>query len=126
MTPVKEAELLENLAARRWGKGVYCPRCGHDHCYVHTQAKPRTRRKLRCGRCARSFNELTGTTLARSHLSLEKWAAAARIMTVADVSCSELSRKIGVKVATAWKMRRVLRATQSDRMLWSVLTGKEE
>ncbi|RYE68998.1 MAG: IS1 family transposase, partial [Oxalobacteraceae bacterium] len=43
--------------------GRCCPRCGNAHCYRHGFANDLQR--YRCCSCGRTFNDLTGTPLAR-------------------------------------------------------------
>jgi transposase-like protein len=120
----KEDVLMRRLQSLRWKDGLRCPRCGDAGCWLHARGKG-GRRKLRCGACGRTFNDLTGTPLARSHLPLSLWAAAARIMLAGRPTCSELSRKLRVKLATAWRVRRVLSRVVADEVLRQVLAGED-
>lgn len=119
----QEKDLLRRLQALRWKNGLYCPRCGHAECSVHSLSG--SRRKLRCGGCGRTFTDLTGTPLARSHLSLGTWAEAARMMNEGSPTCSDLSVRLKVRLATAWRMRKVLSAALKDENLRKVLVGED-
>ncbi|PIN70897.1 hypothetical protein COV94_00680, partial [Candidatus Woesearchaeota archaeon CG11_big_fil_rev_8_21_14_0_20_57_5] len=75
------------------------------------------RPKYRCRRCGRTFNDLTGTVFARSHLNLGIWFECARALKQGPKTCVQLSRLLGVKVATAWRLRKALRQAFCDPSL---------
>ena len=52
--------------------GRCCPRCGNERCYRHGFANDLQR--FRCCACGRTFNDLTGTPLARLRLKA-RWLA---------------------------------------------------
>lgn len=122
--PTAEAVLLGRLQASRWKEGLRCPRCGHGECSVHARGKD-GRRKLRCAGCGRTFTDLTSTPLAHSHLPLTVWAAAARMMVAGRPTCSELSIKLRVKIATAWRVRKILTSALNDADLRQVLVCED-
>jgi transposase-like protein len=126
MTPqLDEGSLMKRLQALRWKDGLRCPRCGDARCTVHAHGRD-GRRKLRCAGCGRTFTDLTGTPLAHSHLPLSLWALAARIMLAGRPTCSELSVRLEVKLATAWRVRKILSQALDDDALRRVLVGEEE
>ncbi|MEQ1918322.1 MAG: transposase, partial [Elusimicrobiota bacterium] len=94
-TTTTESALMARLQTLRWKAGLRCPRCGHRNCSLHARGKD-GRRKLRCSGCGRTFNDLTGTPLARTHLPLTLWAKAARLMASGHQTCSSLSVKLEV------------------------------
>lgn len=112
-----EAKLLESIRRARWSAGLRCPRCGSARCGLFMRQDASGRRKLRCLACGRVFNDLTGTPMARTHLPLAAWHRAARMMLGGEPSCSELSQRLGVKIATAWRVRRALRQALADPVL---------
>ena len=120
----QEAALIGRLQALRWKGGLRCPRCGHGRCSIHARGKD-GRRKLRCAQCGRTFNDLTGTPLAHSHLPLTLWAAAARVMAAGRPTCSSLSLKLKVKLATAWRVRKILTHALNDADLRQVLVTED-
>ena len=122
--PNAETVLLERLRAYRWKRGLRCPRCRHQGCSVHARGKD-GRRKLRCSGCGRTFNDLTGTPLARTHLPLTLWAAAARMMAAGRPTCSALSVKLEVKLATAWRVRKILTEALKDADLRQALVQED-
>lgn len=104
---------LERVRAWRWPQGIHCPHCGAARWHRHERAGRAIRPKYRCGTCLRVFNDLTGTPFARSRLPLERWFECAEHMNQGRTTCAELARRLGVKVATAWRLRRVLRRSFS-------------
>lgn len=116
-----EVALLERFRVQRWKDGLRCPRCNGTECSVHMRSGAAGRRKLLCYGCGRTFNDLTGTPLARSHLPLSTWAAAAKLMAQRRPTCAEISRKLKVKLATAWRIRRVLNRALANPVLRRLL-----
>ncbi|MBI3298649.1 MAG: IS1 family transposase [Elusimicrobia bacterium] len=112
-----DVPLLKRLQAARWRAGLRCPRCASPRCGVFMREDASGRRKLRCLACGRVFNDLTGTPMARSHLPLTAWHRAARLMLDGEPSCADLARRLGVKISTAWRLRRALRAVLADPVL---------
>lgn len=117
-----EEELLGRIRAARWAQGLRCPRCSSPRCGLFMRQDASGRRKLRCLACGRAFNDLTGTPLARTHLPLSAWHRAARLMLQGEPSCAELSVRLGVKISTAWRVRRALRQALADPVLRPVFT----
>ncbi|OGR96970.1 MAG: hypothetical protein A2V88_02090 [Elusimicrobia bacterium RBG_16_66_12] len=124
VVPSAEAVLIGRLQASRWRGGLHCPRCGHGECSVHARGRD-GRRKLRCAGCGRTFTDLTSTPLARSHLPLTLWAAAARMLVAGSPTCSELSVKLKVKLATAWRVRKILTQALNDADLRQALVNED-
>lgn len=118
----REEELLERIRTVRWASGLRCPRCASPRCGLFMRQDASGRRKLRCLACGRAFNDLTGTPLARTHLPLSAWYRAARLMLQGEPSCAELSVRLGVKISTAWRVRRALRLALADPVLRPVFT----
>lgn len=119
-----ERILMGRLQTLRWKDGLRCPRCRCGHCTIHAHGRD-GRRKLRCEGCGRTFTDLTGTPLAHTHLPLSLWAAAARIMVMGRPTCSELSLKLRVKLATAWRVRKILTLALNDADLRLALVSEE-
>lgn len=117
-----EIRLLESIRRARWANGLRCPRCASPRCGLFMRRDASGRRKLRCLSCRRAFNDLTGTPLARTHLPLAAWHRAARLMLEGEPSCADLSSRLGVKIATAWRVRRALRQALADPVLRRVLS----
>jgi len=93
-------------------KGRRCPDCACDRCHRHGQANDLQR--YRCCACGRTFNDLTGTPLARLRHK-GKWLE--YLDTVLD-SCTVRSaaKRIGVHRNTTFRWRhRVLDRVKDDR-----------
>ena len=72
----------------------------------------------RCRDCRRYFSVRTGTVMARSPLSLRKWAFAIYLdaTSVKGVSSLRLAEYIGVTQKTAWFMQQRIREAFVDQM----------
>ncbi|MBI3563645.1 MAG: transposase [Elusimicrobia bacterium] len=119
-----EETVLARFQNLRWKTGLRCPRCGGARCTLHARGR-NGRRKLRCEGCGRTFTDLTGTPLAHTHLSLGLWAAAARMMAAGRPTCSELALRLDVKLATAWRMRKILTTALQDEDLRQALVQED-
>lgn len=117
----KEAAFIEKVRRLRWGAGVVCPRCSGARVRPHAGGAA-VKSTYWCLDCGRRFNDLTGLPFARSHVALEKWFICARRLAGNDrATCAELSRDLGVRLATAWRMRRVLAVALGDPFLRGLL-----
>lgn len=104
---------LERLKAWHWPDGIRCPRCRAARWSLHARADRDGGPKYRCAVCMRTFNALTGTPFARSRLPLKTWFVCGARLRQGPATCAELARRLGVKVTTAWRMRRVLQRSLS-------------
>lgn len=108
----KDAACLARVRRWRWREGPRCPRCGSGRCA--SVLSDETRPKHRCVDCGRGFNDLTGLPFARSHVPLWKWFLCAERMRRGPATCAELGKLVGVKLATAWRLRKVLKVVLAD------------
>ena len=95
----------------RWPKGFVCPACGCcDHAIVGK------RRLYLCHGCRRQTSVTAGTVFENSLLSLTKWFQAMWLITQSknSISTLELSRQIGVKWDSAWRLRQKLAAVMAE------------
>jgi transposase-like protein len=121
----EDATLIEKVRRLRWAAGVRCPRCSSGRVRLHAGGAA-AKRTYWCLDCGRRFNDLTGLPFARSHIALEKWLVCARRLAAGDrATCAELSRDLGVRLATAWRMRRVLQRALGDPFLTRLLSEGE-
>ena len=120
----RESQCLELLRARRWPQGIRCPRCSAERWRVHARPRASARLKYRCLQCRRVFNDLTGTAFAKSRLPLWKWFDCAGKLREGNATCAQLAGRLGVKVATAWRMRAVLRRMLCDPAQSPLLLGE--
>jgi transposase-like protein len=81
--------------------GRCCPRCGNEHCYRHGFANDLQR--YRCCACGRTFNDLTGTPLARLRLK-GKWLAYSQVL-LDSLPVRKAADRPGVHRNTAFRWR---------------------
>src|SRR5216683_4177621 len=103
----------EYVVARRWPKGVVCPRCGTEN-VVFQDKYNRWQCNKRHDR--RQFTVKTGTIFEDSPLGLDKWLTA--MWMIANdrngISSWEIHRAIGVTQKTAWFMLHRIRLAMQD------------
>jgi transposase-like protein len=108
-----ETKAREHFEATRWPDGPYCPHCGETERVYRVRAKtPNTRPGLLyCNSCNGSFTVTTGTVMERSHVPLNKWVLAFRLMCSSKkgVSAHQLHRTLSVTYKTAWFMAHRIR-----------------
>src|SRR5437899_3226591 len=104
------ANCREYLVARRWPKGVACPRCGSD--------KVAFLQKYNRWQCSvthpkRQFTSKTGTIFEDSPITLDKWLLAMwQVVNCKNgISSYEIARATGVTQKTAWFMDHRIRLT---------------
>ena len=109
----------DEQAATKWFEGIVwtdgrcCPKCGGDYTRRVPRAKPMP---YWCPDCRSYFSIRTNTAMARSHVSLQKWAFAIYlcITSLKSVSSMKLHRDIGVSQKTAWFMLHRIREAWAD------------
>ena len=111
-------ELLElfpdEQAATAWFESVYwgderrCGYCGSARIAIVKNAKPLP---YRCKDCRQYFSVKTGTAMARSKISLQKWAIAIYLCltSLKSVSSMKLHRDLKISQPSAWFMLHRLR-----------------
>lgn len=94
-------ELWVRLRWPETGGLPICPRCGTQDAYYHLCYRGR----FTCILCASQFSVTSGSIFSSAKLDLPKLIA---IMALAlnDVSCMEISRRMGVQYRTAWDLKR--------------------
>jgi transposase-like protein len=93
----------EYVVARRWPKGVECPRCGSAHV---TFLEKYNRWQCSARHDGRQFTAKTGTIFEDSPLGLDKWLMAMwQVVNCKNgVSSYEVHRAIGITQKSAWFM----------------------
>lgn len=86
-----------------WNGDRHCPHCGSTETSEVPNSKPMP---YWCPSCRKYFSVRTGTAIARSNVSLQKWAFAIYLCltSLKSVSSMKLHRDIGVSQPTAWFM----------------------
>lgn len=124
LTSVQREEVASILSGRPAGEEVAAAVEGHavaQRVCPHCQAPGATLRgranglrRLHCGSCGRTFNALTGTSLAGLHKK-PRWLAFAQSLSERE-TVREAAARCGVAVSTAFRWRhRFLRAARSDQ-----------
>ena len=106
-----EEQCRQAVVRGRWPTGFVCPACGcRDHAIVGK------RRLYLCHGCRKQTSVIAGTVFENSLLALSKWFQAMWLITQSknSISTLELSRQIGVKWDSAWRLRQKLAAVMAD------------
>ena len=114
------ARCREYVVARRWPRGVTCPRCGNQKVKFQERYN-RWQCSVRHDR--RQFTLKTGTIFEDSPLRLDKWLCAMWLVVNCKngVSSYEIHRAIGVTQKTAWFMDHRIRLALRTALLRSSL-----
>ena len=102
---------------QRWPDGVQCARCGGSEVSAVASGKPMP---WRCRPCRAYFSVRTGTVMARSKITLRKWAFAIYLCTpsLKGVSSLKLHRDLKITQKSAWFMaHRIRKALESGSFL---------
>jgi transposase-like protein len=116
-----ERKAREHMEAVRWPDGVTCPHCGNLNSARIYRIAPNAKAKIRdglfeCQDCHGQFTVQTGTVMESSHVPLNKWVLAYRLMASAKkgISAHQMHRTIGVTYKTAWFMCHRIRESMRD------------
>jgi transposase-like protein len=116
---------IDYLVARRWPDGVICPTCGSGKVTFNAE-----RRWWQCSshHPKRQFSAKVGTIFEDSPIGLDKWLAAAWMLTNCKngVSSYEVARHLNVTQKTAWFMMHRIRLALQDESFGSKLGGEVE
>ncbi len=106
------AALLSRVREARFNDGLRCPRCGSAKCIRWGAYRGRWR--YRCHGCGRTFNDVTGTALARTK-RLDRWPAYLDCMDE-SLTIRDAARRVDVHIATAfrWRHRLLDSAREAD------------
>lgn len=107
-----ETKAREHLEAIRWpdGKPV-CVHCGGVDRVYRLQGKAHRPGLFHCNDCDGQFTVTTGGVMESSHVPLNKWVLAFRLMASSKkgISAHQLHRTISVTYKTAWFMAHRIR-----------------
>ena len=110
--PAAGLDQVVALISEARAPGRCCPRCGNELCYRHGFANDLQR--YRCCACGRTFNDLTGTPLARLRLKT-KWLAYSQVL-LDSLPVRKAADRVGVHRNTAFRWRhRFLQWVKLDR-----------
>jgi len=110
--PAAGLDQVVALIAQARASGRCCPRCAGEHCHRHGFANDLQR--FRCCACGRTFNDLSGTPLARLRHKA-KWLAYSQVL-LDSLSVRKGADRVGVHRNTAFRWRhRFLAWVKLDR-----------
>jgi len=110
--PAAGLDQVVALIAQARASGRCCPRCAGKHCHRHGFANDLQR--FRCCACGRTFNDLSGTPLARLRHKA-KWLAYSQVL-LDSLSVRKGADRVGVHRNTAFRWRhRFLAWVKLDR-----------
>lgn len=115
----------EYLVARRWPKGVSCPRCGSQNVlFMEKYNRWHCREKHE----APQFTLKTGTVMEDSPIGLDKWLTALWMVVNCKngISSYEIHRALGVTQKTAWFLDHRIRLMLGDDYASGKLGGEVE
>jgi transposase-like protein len=117
-----ERKAREYLEAARWPNGPFCPHCGSTDKVYRLSGTKHREGLIHCNNCEGSFTVTTGTVMESSHIPLNKWMLAYRLMSSAKkgISAHQLHRTIGISYKSAWfmchRIRESMRDVSGDRL----------
>jgi transposase-like protein len=108
------SESRKYLEALRWPDGPICPFCGEIGRAYATKKEGVYRCASR--ECRKDFSVTIGTIFERSHISLDRWLLAFRLMAGSKkgMSANQLHRQLGVTHKTAWFMAHRIREAMTE------------
>jgi transposase-like protein len=111
-----ETKAREHLEAIRWPDGPYCPHCGETQRVYRLNGKSHRVGLLHCNACSGAFTVTTGSVMESSHVPLNKWVLAYRLMASSKkgFSAHQLHRTLGVTYKTAWFMAHRIRESMRE------------
>jgi transposase-like protein len=111
-----EEAARRHFEAIRWPNGPFCPHCGETEKVYRLNGKSHRPGLLHCNACNEAFTVTVGTVMERSHVPLNKWALAYRLMCSSKkgVSAHQLHRSLGVTYKTAWFMGHRIRESMRE------------
>lgn len=118
-----EEACREAVIAWRWPDGFKCPACGGaKHAIVGK------RQLYLCHSCRRQTSPIAGTVFENTMIPLVKWFQAMWLITQSknSISTLEMSRQIGVKWDTAWRLRQKLATIMEELESGRVFVGRIE
>ena len=116
-----EKACQEHLFRLRWPEDYHCPRCHHNHAYLH-----RTRHLYQCKACGYQASLTAGTIFHKTRTPLRKWFWMIFLMgrQKSGISMCSLKRMLEIKsYKTVWVMGHKIRKAMADREACYTLAG---
>lgn len=97
-------KIAEMIRKARWGDKVKCPHCGSTNIEKVGHASKPYIQKYHCKNCGKYFNDLTGTPLSGTHLSLRTVALIAYLYLKLGLTGEAIRRELGIskKAVQRW------------------------
>jgi len=111
-----EKKCFEVLRDMRWSDGVYCPRCGSKRISKHGGAKKDYCKRYWCENCERTFNDLTGTAFAGTHIDLKEWVYVMDELSE-NTSMNELANRLNRNYHTITRIRDAMASSLAEGLL---------
>lgn len=113
--PSSAIEMIRKITSRQ---RIVCQKCGVMR---RPQIHHRDKRGIitfYCPECKKSYSELYGTIFYRSKIPLDKWCQALIEWSIStgSISAAELSRRLGIKHDSAWRMLMKIRQVLADSL----------
>ena len=111
-----EAKARAHFEALRWPNGPFCPHCGEAERVYRLRGKSHRPGLFYCNSCNGNFTVMTGSVMESSHVPLNKWALAFRLMCSSKkgISAHQLHRTLNVTYKTAWFMAHRIREAMRE------------
>jgi transposase-like protein len=111
-----ENKAREHLEGIRWPNGPVCPHCGEAERVYRLAGKSHRPGLIHCNACEGQFTVTTGSVMESSHVPLNKWVLAFRLMASSKkgISAHQMHRTIAVTYKTAWFMAHRIREAMRD------------
>jgi transposase-like protein len=111
-----ETKARAHLEAIRWPDGPVCVHCGSVDKVYRLNGKSHRPGLIHCNNCDGSFTVTTGSVMESSHVPLNKWVLAYRLMASSKkgISAHQMHRTIAVTYKTAWFMCHRIRESMRD------------
>jgi transposase-like protein len=111
-----ETKAREHFEEIRWPNGPFCPHCGETEHVYRLNGKSHRPGLVHCNACNEAFTVTVGTVMERSHVPLNKWALAYRLMCSSKkgMSAHQLHRTLDVTYKTAWFMAHRIRESMRE------------
>ena len=119
-----EAAARDWLEGSRWPNGATCPHCG-SVAVARMGGNAHRPGLFHCPDCRGQFTVMTGSVMESSHIPLNKWVMAIRLMTASKkgMSAHQLHRMLNIGYKSAWFMCHRLR--EAMRQVNPVALGGE-
>lgn len=111
-----EGRARDHLEEIRWPNGPVCPHCDETKKVYRVAGKSHRPGLIHCNECHGQFTVTTGTVMESSHVPLNKWVLAFRLMASSKkgISAHQLHRTIKVTYKTAWFMAHRVREAMRE------------